>query len=87
MNNYGVECIFELEEIKEKIKKNNLEKFGVEYFSIDPIERLNYLEELINNNLLFDIKDILKNIKINEQWMNSPNKRKLEWLKKNQKQN
>jgi hypothetical protein len=57
-------------------------QFGIEYFSDNPLEKLKYLFELENNDLLFDIKDYLKNITINEKWMNSPNKRKLQWLEK-----
>ena len=45
---YGVENPFQSEEIKEKIKKTNLEKYGVENpsYSIDIVEKIKMLNDL-----------------------------------------
>jgi hypothetical protein len=41
--NYGVECVFQSEEIKQKIKQTNLQKYGV--------ENLNKVEEIKNKRI------------------------------------
>ena len=79
---YGVDNVFQLEEIKVKSKTNNLEKYGVEYASCSDevrnkvkntnLERYGSVSHFINKNIKEKIKEtMLERYGYKKPWTNS----------------
>lgn len=61
---YGVDNVFQLESIKQKIRKTNLKKYGVEY----PLQNNEILKKLINtNNDKYGVDFVQENKKIRKK--------------------
>ena len=85
LNLYGVENVFQLDDIKEKSKDTCLDKYGSEYYS----KTKDYIEKVIKtNNKRYGSKHPMKNKDIKEKSINNkktPVKESIEKLKETRK--